>query len=601
MPLAAASLKAQLDSVAEISDKLDVLLMDFYIESTAEFISEKILNESPGLIGFSIYLWNRKLTEQICHKIKSSFPGVILFAGGAEATALPRDLLNSAPFDFVISGEGELTLTETVKRLPGNRSYLDIDGIYAGNGGNGLVNSKKKQWPVPDLDLLPSPFLTGVLDVKKYPGVLWELSRGCPFRCSFCFESRGVEGVRQFSLERIQKELEFFEAEKVNQVFVLDPTFNRDVIRAKQILRIIQKTAPLIHFTFEVRTEFLDAEMAGLFAVINCSLQIGLQSAIPEILSNVNRNFDSEKYAEKISLLNTAGVIFGLDLIYGLPGDTLDGFKYSLNYALRLQPNHLDIFPLAVLPGTALYDIADSFNLKYNHNAPYTLISSTGFSAGDMTEAESLKNACNVFYNQGGAAGWMFMVLETLGIEPSDFLQSFAENIIPDTGRELSLNEINVMQIQFVKEQFDKHHRSDLFPVMEDIIKIHGSMNISLYAGPYEGEVKTHFNGNSVIRLSPATKIIELKYKFDDLMTLGEFNIEEFLVQYRPEKTYVIIYNCRGSVKPLIVDKSIFKLMQSINNRTPFKKILKNNPSTDTDEASEFIEYALAETMISIV
>ena len=100
-------------------------------------------------------------------------------------------------------------------------------------------------------------------------------------------------------------------------------------------------------------------------------------------------------------MLNSTGVIFGLDLIYGLPGDTIEGFKRSLNYALRLQPNHLDIFPLAVLPGTALYDDAAAYNLDCLHNAPYTLISSPGFSGTDMAFAASLKNACNIFYNQG--------------------------------------------------------------------------------------------------------------------------------------------------------------------------------------------------------
>lgn len=598
MPLAASLLKAQLDSTAEINDKLDVFLMDFYVENSAELISEKIFKESPDMVGFSVYLWNRPLVEQICHIIKNRFPGTILFAGGAEATAFPLNLLNSAPFDFVVKGEGELPLAEAVKKILKKESYLHIDGIYTGKE---LNNSEKNQWPVPDLDLIPSPFLTGVLDLKKYRGVLWELSRGCPFKCSFCFESRGVEGVRQFPLNRIQKELELFESVKVNQVFVLDPTFNRDVTRAKKILRMIQKTAPLIHFTFEARTEFIDAEMAGLFAGINCSLQIGLQSAIPGVLSNVNRKIDPEKYAEKISLLNSSGVIFGLDLIYGLPGDNLEGFKYSLNYALRLQPNHLDIFPLAVLPGTALYDDAGSFSLKYLHEAPYTLISSPGFSEADMIAAESLKNACNTFYNIGGAAGWMFMVLETLDIDPSDFLESFTEYTVPGTGdKELLKNAVTGIQLSFVKEQFDRHDKKELFPVMEDIITIHGAMNCSLYAGPYSLPLKKSFNDNTLFRLTPGTMIITLKYSFDDLMTLGDFDLEEFMVQYRPEKTYVIIYNCTGEIKPLVVDKQIFKLMQSFTGKLPLKDFLKNNSSIAKEDVYEFIEYAVSETMISV-
>ena len=62
------------------------------------------------MIGFSTYLWNRQLVVDACRIIKGKFPDVKLFAGGAEATALPLILLESAPFDFVIKGEGEIVL-----------------------------------------------------------------------------------------------------------------------------------------------------------------------------------------------------------------------------------------------------------------------------------------------------------------------------------------------------------------------------------------------------------------------------------------------------------------------------------------------------------
>lgn len=596
MPLAASLLKAQIDSIPEIKSGLDTSFLDFYIDNTADNIAEIIIRESPDIIGFSTYLWNRELTEETCVIIRNKIPEAVIFAGGAEATALPENLLNSAPFDFIIKGEGELVLTEVMIKLLKNELYKNSAGVFVKDK---TADSDKNQRPVMDLDALPSPFLAGVLDIEKYSGVLWELSRGCPFKCSFCFESRGVAGVRQFSLDRLQKELELFESKKVSQVFVLDPTFNRDTKRAKQILRMILKTAPLIHFTFEVRTEFLDAEMAELFAMINCSLQIGLQSAIPGVLANVNRKIDPDKYAEKISLLNSAGVVFGLDLIYGLPGDNLKGFIQSLNYALRLQPNHIDIFPLAVLPGTALYDEAESFNLNYLKKTPYTLISSPGFSVSDMTAAETLKNACNVFYNQGGAVGWMFMILETLDIEPYELLDDFAgylsrEKIEAEPSRE----EITELQISFTDTLFKKHNMVELFPVMKDLIMFHGALNMSLYAGPYTGKIKKSFDEKTVFKASPGTICLELRHKFDELMTVGEFTLEEFIAQYSPEKNYVIIYNSGGEIKPLITDKIFIELLQMFTDGYSLKEILKMNSSISSEEYFEFVEYAVSETII---
>ncbi len=596
VPLAAASLKAQLDSVPSISRSLDVTFHDYYIDNSADFIAQDICRNIPDMIGFSTYLWNRHIVLAICRIIKAKFPDVLLFAGGPEATALPLVLLNCAPFDFIIKGEGEIVLTEVMKRLLNSETLEDIPGVFLKGA---KANPDKDQQPVMDINSLPSPYLTGTIDPARYCGLLWELSRGCSFKCGFCFESRGVAGVRQVSSDRIRKELELFEEKKVTQVFVLDPTFNSDIKRAKKILRMILKTAPLIHFTFEIRAEFIDREIAGLFAGVHCSLQVGLQSVNREVLANVNRTIDTDKFTKKIALLNSAGAIFGLDLIYGLPGDTIDGFKESLNYALCLQPNHLDIFPLAVIPGTALYDNAKTFSLNSLKDAPYTMISSPGFSEAAMARAESLKNACEIFYNRGGAAGWLFMALETLDITPSDFLSEFAVHLSScEHPFELTREEITALQSSFVKRQFVKHNKIHLFPVMEDIIIVHGALNRSLYAGPLVTAVSDGFNDETVFCLSPGTISLTLKYNFNELMTVGELTFEEFLNSYSKKNSYLAVYNCGGAVKTLIIYKTLSRLLLSFTGIDSLKEICENEKIKSQKEIYDFLEFAMKEQMI---
>ncbi len=596
IPLAAASLKAQLDSVPSISQRLDIFIHDYTVDDGTNFISEDLCGNTPDMIGFSVYLWNRHIVLEICHIIKGKFPGVRLFAGGPEATALPLMLLDSALFDFVIKGEGEIVLTEAMKRLLNSEKLDGIPGVFTKGE---KLHPEKDQQPVMDLNSLPSPFLTGAIDPCRYSGVLWELSRGCPFKCGFCFESRGVAGVRQISVERIRKELGLFEQKKVNQVFVLDPTFNCDMGRAKKILRLILRTAPLIHFTFEIRSEFIDGEIAELFAEVHCSIQVGLQSAHPEVLANVNRTIDPVKYGEKIALLNRAGVIFGLDLIYGLPGDTPDGFKASLNYALRLQPNHLDIFPLAVIPGTALHDHAEYFSLEFLKDAPYTLIASPGFPESGMAEAERLKDACEIFYNRGGAVGWMFMALETLDMDPSEFLLDFAAHLLScEQPPELTREEITVVQTSFVKGQFTRHHKENLFPVMEDIIAIHGALNRSLYAGPQIRAGSRIFNEDTVFRLSPGTIPLSLKYAFNELMTVGELTFEEFLDHYHMQKTYLVVYNCDGVVKTLEIDRSLSRLLNSLTGIDSLRQVCAKESIKLQKEIYAFLEDAVEEQII---
>jgi hypothetical protein len=228
-------------------------------------------------------------------------------------------------------------------------------------------------------------------------------------------------------MERVKAELRLFEARGVSQVFVLDPTFNFDTRQAKAILRLIAAQAPGIHFSFEIRSEFIDPELARLFAAINWSLQIGLQSADDAVLRKINRSIDRVDFEAKVLLLHQAGATYGFDLIYGLPGDTLEGFQASLDFALSLAPNHLDIFPLSVLPGTRLHDTAPDFGLQHLKEVPYTVLASPGFSEADMAAAGRTARACDRMYNQGKAVPWFAMLLEALALAPSELFARFAD------------------------------------------------------------------------------------------------------------------------------------------------------------------------------
>ena len=248
-------------------------------------------------------------------------------------------------------------------------------------------------------------------------------------------------------MERIKSDLDLFEKSGVSRIFVLDPTFNLDPDRAKSVLELIKETAPDIHFTFEIRSEFLDRETAELFSGITCSVQIGLQSAENRVLKNVNRNIDRDDFYSKILFLHEEGAVYGFDLIYGLPGDSYAGFKNSLDFALSLRPNHLDIFPLAVLKGTDLYTKAEGFGIKWREEEPYTVKQTPGFPPEDMEKAKNLSEACNLFYNKGKAVPWFYIILDALDISPSGFLELFGKymrekqyksSVLPETSQFLS-------------------------------------------------------------------------------------------------------------------------------------------------------------------
>lgn len=411
VPLGPAMLASALKG--KLGGAIQTRIVDAFVGEPAAACAARILASDPDLVGFSMYVWNRSLALETAACLKAEKPGLIVFAGGAEATADAEGVLADPAVDFVLPGEGEELIVEAMRRL--------LQGATPAS-----IADWARPSPVKDLAALSSPFLDGTLRPEDYGGALWELSRGCPFTCDFCFEARGTAGIRRIPLARVEAELELFQARGIREIFVLDPTFNYHKAQAKRVLRLMAEKAPGIHFFFEVRSEFIDEEMAGLFAALRCTLQIGLQSAHDDVLRHISRTFDPGDFEAKILLLHQAGVPYGFDLIYGLPGDSLDGFRESVDFAMSLVPNHLDVFRLSVLPGTRLAETAAGLGLAHEAQNPYQVLASPTFDSRDMAQAARIAQACDVLYNRGRAVPWFGMLTEALEAPPSAVFEAFA-------------------------------------------------------------------------------------------------------------------------------------------------------------------------------
>jgi radical SAM superfamily enzyme YgiQ (UPF0313 family) len=398
---------------AGLGSAVDTLLINAYPGDTPEELAAKAAAFKPGLLGLSLYLWNRTELLRAAALAKAALPGLLVVAGGPEASADPRSMLAEGAVDVVIRGEGEEAMLELCRELIARPGSAPQPGIRSA--------------AVPDLAALPSPWLDGSLDPSAFGGAAVELTRGCPYRCAFCYESKGDARLRRFPLVGLKEELKRFQAAGVGEVFVLDPTFNANAEHLKEAVKAMREAGPELRYYLELRGELVDREQARLLSSLDCSLQIGLQSSNPAALANVNRTLDPKRFAKALRLLEEEGLLYGLDLIYGLPGDSLEGFKSSLDYALALGPNHLDIFRLAVLPGTALHDRAAELGLAHEAEPPYLVRSAPGFPASDLDKAQALAEACEGFYNRGRAVMWFRPLAEALGQRPSRILEAWAD------------------------------------------------------------------------------------------------------------------------------------------------------------------------------
>jgi len=464
VPLGAACVAAALKS-AFSAEQVTATLVESLVGEDPKVLADRILAIDADAVGFSIYSWNRRPLLAAARRLAGLRPQMILFCGGPDPTALPGGLSVSAggPFDFGVLGEGEGATVGIIKTMLGTELGTEL-----------IVGQPE------DPAKYPSPWLDGTLSADHRQGVLWELARGCPYRCAYCFESKGQHRVRYFPEDRLIQELRTFVAARVPSVFVLDPTFNVDKARTLRMLELLQKEAPEIHWHFEIRAENVDPGQARLFAALGASLQIGLQTVDPKVAAGVDRTFDKSRFSAKIDLLNQAGAVFGLDLIYGLPGDTLTGYRSSLDYALSLYPNTVDMFRLAVLPGTVLFDRSGQDGLDADHDAPYLLRAGPGFSAVDLAAAERLSRAVDLFYNRGRAVAWFNQVLHPLGLRPSVFFDGFADFLdrrdawktVDTVGDPVALERL---QLAYLDQRLEKTKLDFLLPAIWDIVRFNGA------------------------------------------------------------------------------------------------------------------------------
>ncbi|MBJ6798980.1 B12-binding domain-containing radical SAM protein [Geomonas propionica] len=598
VPLACAFLQEALLADQTLRGSLQTTIAEFFLENDAAQCAREIARSAPDLVAFSIYVWSRDHAVAMARELRALLPGAVLCAGGAEPTANPAGLLDEGVFDFLVRGEGEATLVQAVRVISAGGQPSGLPGIVAPGETAGTLP------PPMELDAVPSPYLSGRLDPTIPGGALWQLSRGCDFACSFCFDHKGSGGVRRFSMERIEAELRLFARLKVPQVFVLDSTFNKDSKRAKEILRLIRKVAPGIHFHFEVRSEFIDAEMAELFASITCSLQIGLQSADASVLRGVGRGFDRDDFVQRAFLLNQSGAIFGFDLIYGLPGDTPQLFQASLDFALSLYPNHLDIFPLAVLPGTRLYGKAQASGLQHLDAPPYTVQATTGYTPEQLAQAGKLAAACDVFYSRGKAVAWFNSVVAAVKSTPSDFLAAFAAFLGERAEADITEEEIWGLQRNFLELIFKERKKTKLLPLALDLADYHHHYAAALMATPPTPPGPKQLRKLDPLKqplvLAASTTLARFNYEVLEILDAGEPDLTEFTACFRPSGSCAVIYPAHGEVCTESVSPAYFELLQALDGKQGAAALCRRIGLSE-EEAHEFLEFALAEGIVQRV
>lgn len=353
-------------------------------------VAYRLLKMKPDVIGFSVTCWNAREVYEVCEVVRGADPDVLIVLGGPEVTPQAEHVLSvQSAADVVVRGEGEETFAGLLLALIGSKRVALCPGVTAREDGR-IVSAPDRD-PIQDLDSLPSPYLTGVLQPSPRSAYI-ETYRGCPHSCSYCFEAKGVRGIRSFSRERIVAEIDAVaSAPGVREVSFVDAVFNLTRERLGWLADVIEPYASrgLRLHTIEVDIERVDdAEAAELLRAGVMSVETGPQSVGEAALATCHRKLDPQRFVVGVDALKRAGILVECDLIIGLPGDEACDVIAGLRWLLELDPGILQSSTLRVLPGTDLALHAEELGLCYDREPDHSVVRTNGIDFADLRRLE---------------------------------------------------------------------------------------------------------------------------------------------------------------------------------------------------------------------
>lgn len=352
----------------------------------------ELLERKPLLIGFSCYLWNIERTLWIAREVKRLDPRIKILLGGPEITWDNAWVFAQGDFDYAAIGEGERTFVELLKGLAAGENIGPIDGLYI-RPANGIGTLPRRREPLTDLSEISSPYLDGILDAAEEKMLLLETIRGCVFKCKFCYYPKSYDALQFVPLDRVVENLRHAAEQGVEEVILLDPTLNqrRDF---DEFLKLLAECNPQRQFRYfgELRAEGINQQTARLLKAANFTeVEIGLQSIDRGTQLLMDRTNNMKAFERGIRAMMDAGIRVKVDLIIGLPGDTHDSVRRGLDYLHEKDLcSQVQVFQLAVLPGTAFRQEAQLLGLKHQQHPPYYVLETPTLSLTQMCDLMSL-------------------------------------------------------------------------------------------------------------------------------------------------------------------------------------------------------------------
>jgi len=365
-PLVGGYLKAYAQANPDIRANWDIQLYSAHVRTPASHIITQLAERAPEVIGFSVYTWNVGLVQRVLHALRGLLPRTTEYLlGGVEVMHCGERYVEPSWENVAVcNGEGELTFAEYLQQI--DERQPDLEKV------KGLSFYRDRQWittparpRINNLDELPSPYLSGAISMDGVDVATFETNRGCPFACEFCFWGGAIgQKIHQTGLNRIKEEIAFIAQHPIKVFYLVDANFGilpRDVEIAEHIVDLKRRKRVPNHVVFSSSKNTSDRveQVSRIFAQAGLlsTQPISLQSLDPRALAVAKRdNIKTETYLRLQRRLNEWGVPSHVELMWPLPGETLDTFKQGIDELCVSGAQAFNIYPLLWLNNVGYRD-----------------------------------------------------------------------------------------------------------------------------------------------------------------------------------------------------------------------------------------------------
>ncbi|MGW5125296.1 B12-binding domain-containing radical SAM protein [Streptomyces sp. NPDC004069] len=320
----------------------------------SEGLRKLLADFGPDLVGVSTTTPGLPGALEACQAAKTTGAKVIL--GGPHTEVYASENLVHDCIDYVGVGEGITIMQELAEALEQGEKPEGIRGLVTREHDGGaapMVNLEDVGWPV--RDGLPTDSYYSIMAPRPFTTMI--SSRGCPFKCSFCFKQAVDKKSMYRSPEDVVGEMtELKERWGVKEIMFYDDVFTLHRGRVREICALIGDTGLKVRWEAPTRVDLVPEPLLKAMAGAGCvRLRFGIEHGDSGILQRMRKESDIQKIETAVTSAHEAGIKgFGY-FIVGWLGETKEEFRRTVDLACRLPLDYASFYTATPLPGTPLH------------------------------------------------------------------------------------------------------------------------------------------------------------------------------------------------------------------------------------------------------